>query len=128
MWGRLQQGWYDNWGSLAFPWGTSPYIQDSVKPSAVVPSSVDSPSVLAAVVHIVADMAAVGTVVDHMAVVDTAIVEDIELVAGHRIVGYIVMAAKYTVMVVQYSLVVHTEIVFDRVAVAVVLVDIVPTA
>jgi hypothetical protein len=116
---------------LAFPWGTSPYRQDSVKPWVVVPSSVDSPSVPAVdivVVHIVADMAAVGTVVDHMAVVDTAIVEDIELVADHRIVGYIVMAAKYTVMVVQYSLVVHTEIVFDRVAVAVVLVDIVPTA
>jgi hypothetical protein len=76
----------------------------------------------------VADMAAVDTGVDHMTVVDMAVVEDIELVARHRIVGYIVMAAKYTVMTVQYSLVVHTGIVFDRVAVAVVLVDIVPTA
>lgn len=81
----------------------------------------DSPSVLAAVVHIVADMAAVNTVLDHMTVVDTVAVENIELVAGYRVVGY-------TVMVVQYSLVVHTGIVFDRVAVAVVLVDIVPTA
>ncbi len=62
----------------------------------------------------VADIAAVGTVVDHIAVADTVVV------AGYKVVGYTVMAE-------QYSLVAHTEIVFDTVAAVVVLVDVVPT-
>ena len=78
-------------------------------------------SVLAAVVRIVADIAAVNTVVDHIAVADIAVVVDIELVAGYKVVVG-------TVMTVQYSLVGHTGIVFDTVAAAVVLVDVVPTA
>ena len=101
-----------------------PYIWDSARSSVVAPSSVDSQSVLAAdiaVVHMVADIAAVGTVVDHIAVADSAVVVDIELVAGYKVVVD-------TVMTVQYSWVGRTEIVFDTVAVDVVLVDIVPTA
>jgi hypothetical protein len=75
----------------------------------------------------VADIAAVGTVVDHIAVADIAVVVDTAVVAGYKVVGYTVMAEQYTVMTVQYSLVAHTEIVFDRVAAVVVLVDVVPT-